>query len=107
MSKRIPEFMMRVKLPSSSGFHSSPSGDTEYEIALDKAIGTALPEGFKVLWPKRTQNWPVDSEGFTYVRLECIDPDGAVAFWKDEYARARDAMDKVHALASEIMKVSV
>ena len=32
-TKAVPEFMIRVKLPPSGAYHSSPSGDTEYEDA--------------------------------------------------------------------------
>lgn len=84
-----PEFMVRVKLPSSSAYHSSPSGDTEYEDAYQKAIFALKPPGFEVIWPRLNQKWPVDSEGYTWVRLYCSDPKEALAYWMKEAQQAQ------------------
>jgi len=80
----LPEFMVRVKLPSSSAFHSSPSGDTEYEQAYKKAIFDVKPPGFEVKWPWMNEKWPVDSEGYTWVRLYCTDEKLALNYWMQQ-----------------------
>lgn len=104
--KPVPEFMMRVKLPSSSGYHCGPSGDTEYESDYRQAILAALPEGFEVCWPRAGHRWPVDSEGFTYVRLRCDDPKNALAKWRESATRASEALRKAHCLAEQILGVT-
>ena len=53
MNKVNIEFVVRVKLPSSAGFNSGPSGDTEYESAYQKAIFDIKPDGFEVAWASR------------------------------------------------------
>lgn len=68
--KAIPDFMIRVKLPSSGAYHCSPSGDTEYEEAYRNAIIEKLPEGFEVIRPLLNQKTPQDSEGFTWIRIK-------------------------------------
>jgi len=85
----LPEFMVRVKLPSSSAYHSSPSGDTEYEEAYRNAIFAVKPPGFEVSWPRLNEKWPVDSEGYTWVRLYCTDQKVALAYWMKEAQQAQ------------------
>lgn len=67
------EIVIRVKLPSAVGFHSSPSGDTEYEEAYRKAIFDKKPVGFEVRWPRLNEKWPVDGDGMTWVPLYVSD----------------------------------
>lgn len=106
MDKPIPEFMVRVKLPSSGGYASSPSGDTEYEQAYKEAIFAAKPEGFEVAWPRVGERWPVDSEGYTWVRLYCTDTTNALAKWREQALQASKAMQKVKGLAKQILEQS-
>lgn len=75
------EFHVRVRLPDAASFHSSPSGDAEYEAAYSSAISAVKPRGFEVRWPRTGQKWPVDSEGYTWVPLT------ADQFTPDERAR--------------------
>lgn len=63
------QFMVKVKLPSSCGFHCSPSGDMEYEQAIHNTIIAAKHPDFEVHWPKLNEKWPIDSQGYTYVPL--------------------------------------
>jgi hypothetical protein len=91
----LPEFMVRVKLPSSSAYHSSPSGDTEYEDAYKKAIADALPPGFEVRWPRMHEKWPVDSEGYTYVRLYATDEKTALAHYIDRVKELESHLDRI------------
>lgn len=72
-------FMVRVKLPNPAGYHSSPSGDTEYESARSEAIFAVKPAGFEVKWPRGGERWPVDSEGYTFVPLVLTDHRDALA----------------------------
>lgn len=67
--KVVPEFMIRVQLPSSGAYSGSPSGDTEFEDAYRNAILEKLPEGFEVIWPLLNRKTPQDSEGFTWIRI--------------------------------------
>jgi hypothetical protein len=80
-TQALPEFMVRVKLPSSSAYAACPSGDAEYEEAYKKAIFDVKPAGFEVSWPRLNEKWPVDSEGYTWVRLFCADQSSAIAQW--------------------------
>src|SRR3989344_39135 len=86
--ENYPESMMRVKLPNSASYHSSPSGDTEYEEAYKKAIADVLPDGYEGIWPRPNEKWQSDSEGFTWVRLRCVNLDMALVYWQE---RARFA----------------
>lgn len=82
--KPVPEFMVRVKLPSGCDYWASPSGDTAFEEAFDKALAEATPPGFNPVYPRGNECWPVDSEGFTFVRLQCTDEKSALAYWMAE-----------------------
>lgn len=75
--------MIRVKLPDSGSYHSSPSGDTEYEGDCYKALKDATPPGYQVLHPRGNESWPRDSEGFTWVRLKCVNEKVMSAHWMD------------------------
>lgn len=80
-------FMVRVKLPNPAGYHSSPSGDTEYEQARSSAIFAVKPVGFEVKWPRGGERWPVDSEGYTFVPLVVSDHRDALATAIEERGR--------------------
>jgi len=72
MAKPSPEFMMRVKLPYSGVYASDPKGDSEHHtewLADQEALFDALPEGFEICYERTGHTWPVDSQGFTYVRI--------------------------------------
>ena len=98
-----PEFMVRVKLPSSGAFPGTPSGDTEYEQAYRKAILSELPQGFEVQWPRSNEKWPVDSEGYTWVRLRCSDEKNALAYFIKEHGYLKDKLEKVKRFMGEIL----
>lgn len=69
------EYMVRVKLPSSSGYPSCPSGDTDYEVDYHNALTKATPQGFTPKPLRLGHHWPKDSEGYTWVLLEPITED--------------------------------
>lgn len=97
------EYVMRCKLPSSGGFHSGPSGDTEYEEAYRKAIFENKPEGFEVAWP--TQNlWPVDKDGMTWVKLYCTDQKKAIEYFQDRLDTAENELARIRELAKQICR---
>lgn len=79
----VLEYFVRVKLPSPGGYHSGPSGDSEFEDAYKGAIFAAKPPGFEVKWPKLMQRWPVDSEGYTFVPLFLSDKPDALQHYMD------------------------
>ena len=95
--KAVPEFMIRVKLPPSSAFHCSPSGDSEYEDAYRKAIADKLPENFEVIWPLFNQRTPQDSEGFTWIRIrfDGTPPQDQASYWLQECHLARRELTKL------------
>jgi len=93
--ENYPEFMVRVKLPPSSSFHCSPSGDAEYEEAYKKAIFDVKPPGFEVCWPRLNEKWPVDSEGYTWVRLYCTNEKDALAYWMKEAQLAKEHIQRI------------
>lgn len=97
MSKQLgyPEFMMRVKLPSSGEYHSRPSGDTAYEEALRRALMEVKPEGFEIIYPKLNEKWPIDSEGFTWVRLYCTNDKDALGYWMKEARFLQQKLDRI------------
>jgi hypothetical protein len=47
--KQLPEFMIRVRLPSPDGYPSCPSGDTDYEEDYKEAIKRMYLKDLKLL----------------------------------------------------------
>ena len=94
MEKNVPEFMMRVKLPSSGSFAACPSGDTEFEEAHRKAINDRLPPGFEVSWP-RQGTWPRDKEGYTWVLLYLTDEKKSAAYFMKQAHEAQQALSRL------------
>lgn len=97
------EYIMRVKLPSSCAYHSSPSGDTEYDVAYSKAISDALPVGFEVSWSTR-QLWPQDRDGFTWVKLYCTDEQSAMETWRSECVKKQNILTEVGNVIKSLSK---
>jgi len=95
------EYLMRCKLPSSASFHASPSGDTEYEIAYRDAIFKNKPQGFEVSWVS-SSTWPVDKDGFTWVKLYCTDGSKALEYYIDKCAKLEKKIEKAKAKIAEI-----
>ena len=89
------EAMMRVKLPNSAAYYSGPGGDTQYESDYRKALADAKPHGYEINYPRTNEKWPVDSEGFTWVRLYVSDNKIALAYW----------MDKAQALEKRLIRL--
>lgn len=94
---RHPEFMVRVKLPDSSGYAACPSGDSEYEDAYHSALAAATPPGFEVVKPRIGQRWPVDSEGYTFVPLRCPGERESLAHYVAEVKRLEAVVANVKA----------
>ena len=91
-----PESMVRVKLPNPNGYASCPSGDTDYEVDYDKAIKQATPEGFEVIKERLGVSNPVDSTGYTYLRLRCVNESIVIAKLQDEVKLLRNKLAKVN-----------
>lgn len=75
--KPLVEYYMKCRLPSSAGYSSGPSGDTEYETDYREAIYKNKPEGFEVAWATQ-RFWPMDMEGNTLVKLYLVDRNKAL-----------------------------
>jgi len=90
-----PECMVRVKLPSSSGYAACPSGDTEYEMDRTKALRDALPEGYEYVYPRTGQYWAKDSEGYTWARLKCTDEKNALEAARDTIKSLRTRLKRI------------
>lgn len=90
-----PLFVMRVKLPESSGYASCPSGDADYEEARRKALMKAKPPGFEIKYPRAGIVWPVDSEGMTWVPLYCTDRETGLNHWRSEAFEWKDRYDRI------------
>jgi len=96
------EYVVRVKLPSSGSFHSSPSGDTEYETAYNAAIFAAKPEGFEVAWSSRA-TWPVDRDGLTWVKLYCTDKSKAVEYFQDRVVSLTKQVERLKTIGQQLV----
>jgi hypothetical protein len=96
------EYIMRCKLPSSGGFHSSPSGDTEYAEAYQQAVLANLPTGFEVAW-KTKETWPKDKDGLTWVKLYCTNRDDAMNTWRQQAMDASKELVRLRGLARQIV----
>lgn len=68
MNKDHIYLMIRTKLPNASSYHCSPSGDSEFEDAYNKALKASIPEGYKIRYDG--MSWPVDNKGYTYIPVE-------------------------------------
>ena len=96
------EYLMRCKLPSSCGYHSSPSGDTQYENDYRDAIFANKPEGFEIAWSSRS-TWPIDKDGNTWVKLYCTDKQMALQYYIDATARLKKELDRIKSKLAEII----
>lgn len=103
VSNEVVEYVMRVELPSSSAYHASPSGDTEFEGDFRRAILDRLPPGFEVSW-KTQRSWPKDQDGMTWVKLYCTDPNRAVEHYQRIARELSDELLRVRLLAKQIVK---
>jgi hypothetical protein len=90
--QREAEFIMRVKLPSSSGYASS--GDTDYDQDYSAAILGALPVGFEVAWKTRG-TWPMDRDGLTWVKIYCTDKANALSAWMNDALESRRELNRI------------
>lgn len=95
------EYVVRVRLPSSSEFHSSPSGDTEYETQYNAAIFAAKPDGFEVAWSSRSY-WPIDKDGMTWVKLYCTDKAMAVERLQDRVSSLTKQVERLKAIGRQL-----
>jgi hypothetical protein len=101
MNSPTVEYVMLVKLPSSGAFHCSPSGDTEYETACQKAIFENLPQGFEIAWATEP-TWPKDKDGLTWVKLYCTDQKKAVEYFRDRLERAEKRLQEINKIADQM-----
>lgn len=101
MDGKIPEYFIRVKLPSPSGFASCPSGDTAYEEAFRSAIFAVKPTGFEVKYPRTGEAWPVDSSGMTWVPLYCNDTQQLLPGLFDRIQRLEKHIDDIRKAVGE------
>ncbi len=97
------QFMIRVKLPSSSAYHSSPSGDSEYDEAYKKAIFDIKPPGFEVCWPRLNEKWPKDSEGYTFVPLYISDDKTSLHYYIERVAMLENQLAKAREHAKQLL----
>lgn len=97
------EFMVRVKLPKSGSYHSSPSGDSEYEDAYNKAIADALPPGFEVCKARLNEKWPIDSEGVTYVPLRVTKAGYALSFYMERVKELETKIERIKKACNSII----
>ena len=96
------EYIMRIKLPSSGGYASCPSGDTEYAEDYQRAILANLPQGFEVAW-KTKETWPKDRDGLTWVKLYCTNRDDAMNTWRQSAVDAQREVERLKAIARQII----
>lgn len=89
-----PESVVKVMLPDSAGYASCPSGDTDYTVDYDKAMKAAVPDGFEAIKTRLGHNYPVDSEGYTWVLLKCTDSKNVMKKLKDENKKLRSGVKK-------------
>lgn len=104
MSNQPPqiEYVVRVALPSSSGYHSGPSGDTEYDADYKNAIHAAVPPGFEVAWKSR-DTWPKDKDGLTWVRLYCVDQKRAVEYYAERMSQMMQKVQSMQQIARQLV----
>ena len=92
------EYNVRVKLPTRNMFSNLPGGDVEFEDAYRLAIFEKLPFGFETDWESK-DNWPVDKNGLTMVKLYCIDRTMALE-------KLQDKMNKMLKIIKEMRQHS-
>lgn len=87
-------FMVRVKLPNSGGYSAGPSGDTEYEDAYEKALGSSLPSGFQYVKRRAGEHRFRDQEGYTYLPVFCVDEKESLALAIQQRNKAYQELSK-------------
>jgi len=79
------EYVVRVKLPVF---------DKENERAYNQSIFDSKPIGFEVSWTSRDM-WPIDKDGFTWVRLFCTDQRMAVEYFLSKIDSLRKQVERL------------
>ncbi len=91
------EYVMRAKLPP---WKERPSGgvDPEYRTAIFEN----MPTGFEVKWQTR-EEWPVDKDGLTWVRLYCTDQKRGLEYFIGRCAYLTRTVERMRELAKQIV----
>lgn len=102
------EFFVRVKLPHP--YELAPRGredDPIFQAAQDRrrensdAIFRVKPQGYEVKWPYTQEAiWPVDAEGYSWVRLAVGNTKDALSNWQELYFE----LDRRHHRLKEAIK---
>jgi hypothetical protein len=71
-------YVIKVKLPEVN--MQTLSRCLKHPENCRKAIFKEKPEGFEVDWDS-AHTWPIDAEGYTWIKLYCTDPKMAIEFW--------------------------
>lgn len=88
------EFFVRVKLPHPYEFPAKGGREDDPERqAMDQrrqensdAVFRVKPDGYEVKWPQTKEAiWPIDNEGFSWVRLAVGDTKDALSSWQRRY----------------------
>ena len=78
MNPRLPEFVIRVRLPHSAAYSPGPSGDTAFDDACKKAIEEAMPPGFVAKKLRLNERVP-EIDGLSYVPIVPVDENNPLA----------------------------
>ena len=98
------EFMVRVKLPGKYQHHNSDYDNPN--AAIIDAVFAVKPRGFEVKWPKPGQEWPVDSEGYTYVPLFLTAHKDALAHYMDSYFHLKKRNEDIRTAAEALGRLA-
>ena len=98
------EYVVRVKLPSSAGYPSCPSGETDYERVYNDTIFAAKPEGFEVSWATKNL-WPTDKDGKTWVLLYCTDQKKAVQYFNERMITFEKKVEEFRELSKKLSAI--
>ena len=96
-TKSSPEFIMRVKLPPETVV---PPGD--FDLKRQAALFESLPEGFEICYERPGFEWPKDSEGYSFIRIQPVRADAV----QNEYYRLQQENQRLIKNIKEINRLS-
>lgn len=101
MSKQHPEYCIRVKLPDPAGYSCSPSGDTAFDIAYDKAMMESMPIGFHLVKLRLNERYAIDSAGRSIVLIEPTpDSTDTLSWYIEETKRLEAKLEQIRKAVS-------
>jgi len=99
MEDRQVQYTMRVKIPEGTCLNILQLRPNYHELCL--TILNEKPSGFEVDWDSKG-TWPIDAEGYTWVKLYRTDSKLAIEFWMRKCACYEAKLSRIKEIVESI-----